>query len=90
MVAAGEGAVRDRRARRLTARVGAGREPGVRDRPASERTLDAGAYLLGALELALIVGALALAALARAGGAAAGLDRARRRGSSRRCSASPR
>lgn len=30
--------------------------------PASERTLDAGAYLLGALELTVIVGALAIAA----------------------------
>jgi hypothetical protein len=36
--------------------------PGFSFAPASERALDAGAYLLGSLELALIVGAVALAA----------------------------
>ena len=50
--------------------------------PTSERTLDAGAYLLGALALALIVAPLALRGLAAARGAAARLER--RPGPSRR------
>ena len=62
----------------------------LRHRSGSERTLDAGAYLLGALELALIVAPLAYAAWRLRAMPARRLDRRAPRGWSRRCSRSRR
>ena len=57
---------------------------GVHRRPPVERTLDVGAYLLGSLELALILGALACAGLAGARALLPGWT-GRRRGWPSRC-----